>query len=212
MRAAVAAHGPKVVLKAEFSSAGLGVRVCDGVAALEPGTTAEGWVSACLRKDGTLTVEPWMRIEAEFSGEWLDGEWCGVSQFFSDNMRWSATWVGERRADDLRSEIARFVFAERTVERALAALDVPATCGSSTCGVDVAIVRGSDGELEVRPMEVNARTTMTHYALASERRVPGAMRFDVVHVSELAGRPELLPLTDPETAESFCAVVERAVR
>lgn len=209
IREAVKLHGPKVVLKAEFSSAGMGVRTCEGVAALDPGTAAEGWANACLRKDGALTVEPWMKIEAEFSGEWLDGAWCGVSQFVSDNMRWSATWVGERRAEGLQSEISQFVFGEHAVERTLAALDVPATCGSPTCGVDVAIVRGTSGKLEVRPMEVNARTTMSHYALASERRVPGARRFDVIRVSELAGRPELLPLTDPETAESFCAVVER---
>ena len=35
-------------------------------------------VQSCLRADGALTVEPWYEIVAEFSGEWLDGEWLGV--------------------------------------------------------------------------------------------------------------------------------------
>jgi len=83
---------------------------------------------------------------------------------------------------------------------------VPATCGAATCGIDVAIVRsapggvggggggeGCDGEgggvLEVRVMELNARTTMSHYALAAKRRLTdpagrsAARRFAVVRVS-----------------------------
>ncbi len=35
-------------------------------------------VQSCLRADGALMVEPWYEIVAEFSGEWLDGEWLGV--------------------------------------------------------------------------------------------------------------------------------------
>jgi hypothetical protein len=38
----------------------LGVRVCEmSEAALEAGSPAERWAGNCLRRDGTLTVEPW---------------------------------------------------------------------------------------------------------------------------------------------------------
>jgi carbamoylphosphate synthase large subunit len=84
-----------------------------------------------------------------------------------------------------------------------------------TCGVDVAVVRGSTGELQVRVMEVNARTTMSHYAIAAKRRVARAVRFEVLRLSELeaimggtgANRDDILCLTDPETASTFCAVL-----
>ena len=114
----------------------------------------------------------------------------------------------------------------------MAALGVPAACGTATCGVDFAVVRGggggagggdggSGGEgdsggggsgggggdagdsggsgggagdaggaggdagggggggFELRVLEVNARTTMTHYARAAKRRFPHAKRFEV---------------------------------
>jgi len=71
----------------------------------------------------------------------------------------------------------------------------------------------------VRVMELNARTTMSHYALAAKRRLedPSSVspsrirRFAVVRLSELAelrgGGETVVCLTDPETAHSFVAVV-----
>ena len=60
----------------------------------------------------------------------------------------------------------------------------------------------------MRLLELNARTTMTHYALEAKRRVPRATRFKVVRLAELQARPGLLPLTDPESATAFCAVLD----
>ena len=60
------------------------------------------------------------------------------------------------------------MFKERAVEAALAQLEVPATCGAETCGMDIAIVRAGGGfgnkacgalPLEVRVLELNARYT-----------------------------------------------------
>ena len=247
VREAVEGHRPKAVLKAEFSSSGLGVRVCEcraasrdtlphaaAAAAAQPAAPAvaaaraaraspaanalsseeEGWVANCLRRDGALTVEPFLDILAEFSGEWLNGEWCGVTRYEAPHMRWAMTCLEEPSAADLGREMHDFVFVQRAVERALAALDVPATCGSPTCGMDCAVVRAQGGGLEVRPLELNARCTMTHYALAARRRVPGARRFEVLRVSDLAaGRSDLVPLTDPEApGASFCAVVVVSTR
>jgi hypothetical protein len=153
-----------------------------------------------------LTAEPLLDVLAEFSGEWLDGAWCGVTQYVAENMRWSATWVRAGGDPGLPPEVRDFVFEQRAVERALAALDVPRSCGVATCGVDCAVARGAAGGLEVRPLELNARTTMSHYAHAARRRVPGAQRLDVLRVAELAGRADLVPLTDPEGA-THCAAV-----
>jgi biotin carboxylase len=41
VRAALREHGPKVVLKSEYSSSGLGLRVCEGAASLASGAAAE---------------------------------------------------------------------------------------------------------------------------------------------------------------------------
>lgn len=49
---------------------------------------------------------------------------------------------------------------------------------------------------------------MSHYALAAQRRVPGAIRFEVIRIEELVSRSDVVPLTDPKTATAFCAVVQ----
>ena len=88
------------------------------------------------------------------------------------------------------------------IENDVAALcaDVPGTCGSATCGLDVGIINVED---EVKVLECNARTTMSHIALAAKRRVPNASRFLVLPKRDLA--PHHLPLTD---GEQFVAVLE----
>lgn len=84
VRAAVAEQpDERAVLKAEFSSSGLGVRVCEGA---QDGTTsiaAEGselarWAANCIARDGALLVEPWLDIVAEFTAEYWEGSWCGA--------------------------------------------------------------------------------------------------------------------------------------
>jgi hypothetical protein len=88
---------------------------------------------------------------------------------------------------------------------------VTGTCGVPTCGLDVAVVRDrATGALQVKILELNARTTFSHYALAAQRRVPRAVRFEVLRVSEAAERPNLVYLTDPQVASMFVAVVEVA--
>ena len=84
VRAAVAEQpDERAVLKAEFSSSGLGVRVCEGA---QDGTNqigAEGselsrWAANCIARDGALLVEPWLDIVAEFTAEYWEGSWCGA--------------------------------------------------------------------------------------------------------------------------------------
>ena len=110
--------------------------------------------------------------------------------------------------------VLQFVFGELAIERALEALELPATSGvvGGTCGVDVAVVRrvgggsptrreGDGGRFEVRVMELNARTTMSHYALAAKARLPRAVSFEVLRRSELAERgPNVVELTDGEAS------------
>ena len=78
------------------------------------------------------------------------------------------------------------------------------------------MVRGPTGTLRVVVMEVNARTTMSHYAIAAKRRVPRAMRFEILRLSELEAlkkrdgghvENDVLCLTDPKAAIMFCAVL-----
>ena len=86
----------------------------------------------------------------------------------------------------------------RWIERLMTANDVPGTCGSPTCGFDVGIVTGVP-----KILECNARTTMSHIALAAKRRVTNASRFLVLPKRDVA--PHHLPLTD---GEHFVAVLE----
>ena len=122
----MATHGPKVVLKAEYSSSGLGVRVCVGRPAAVPDATApsfkldeadEQWVRGCLQRDGVLTAEPWLEVLAELSGEWLDGVWCGVSCHHVPNMRWAATLIEEPSAQTFggSAELFDFIFVQNRV-------------------------------------------------------------------------------------------------
>ena len=90
----------------------------------------------------------------------------------------------------------------RWLESFMAPTDVPGTCGSATCGVDVGLVRVAGGT-RAEVLECNARTTMSHIALAAKRRVPNAARFLVLPKRDVA--PHHLPLTD---GEQFVAVLE----
>ena len=202
-------------MKAEYSSSGLGVLVCDGGAAAlrNPSVPAARWVANRLRQDGVFTLEPWLDIIVELSGEFLEGQWNGVSQCMVEHCRWQGQWLGPP-GERLDREVHDFIYTQRAVETKLRSLNLVATCGVATCGADVAIVRREDtGALDVRVLEVNARTTMSHYALAAKRRVPRARTFEVLQLSELAARAaepgaELVYLTDPTTASMFCAVLD----
>ena len=44
--------------------------------------------------------------------------------------------------------------------------------------------------------------------MAIKRRVPRAKRFNVVRKCELVDNPELIPITDPEVASTWVAVIE----
>ena len=214
-RDAAERFGPRFVMKAEYSSSGLGVLVCDGGAAAlrNPSVPAARWVANRLRQDGVFTLEPWLDIIVELSGEFLEGQWNGVSQCMVEHCRWQGQWLGPP-GERLDREVHDFIYTQRAVETKLRSLNLVATCGVATCGADVAIVRREDtGALDVRVLEVNARTTMSHYALAAKRRVPRARTFEVLQLSELAARAaepgaELVYLTDPTTASMFCAVLD----
>ena len=92
-------------------------------------------------------------LVAEFSAEWRDGAWCGVSRCLVDNGRWRGQALGDPATDAaLADEVCAFVFGERELERFARRLDVPGTCGAETCGVDVGVIRGAAG-LELRLLE-----------------------------------------------------------
>jgi hypothetical protein len=201
IRSAITRFGPRVVLKAEFSSSGLGQMVCD-----DWNDAAERWAIKRLRQDGVLTVEPWLDILSEVSVEWLHGRFNGISLVEVEHSRWHGQFLGDPR-EKLSPEVFDFIYANENLERTVCAYDVPHKCSSENCGLDVAIVRGAQG-LEFRILELNARTTMSHFALAAKRRVPSARRFSVVRTSTLLDNPHLLPLTDPQTALAWCAVLE----
>jgi hypothetical protein len=158
VRAGVERFGPKVVLKAEFSSGGQGLRWrWDG--------ETEAWAKNRLRQDGKVTVEPFMEIVTELSGEFLYGHWNGVSIVLVEHGMWRGQWLGDEH-EVMSDEVYDFVFNHRQVEKTLCALNVPERCGMPCCGLDLAIVRTATGGLEVRLLELNARMNMVR-ALSS---------------------------------------------
>ncbi len=184
----------RVVLKSEFSSSGRGIR-------WGWDAQAERWAEKRLQQDGVVLVEPWLDIVVELSGLFWEGRWQGLSQPIVEGGRWCGHWLGALLWG-LPRELHRFVFEGRRVEKVLRALDLP-----ETCGVDVAVVRSEEG-LALRLLELNARTTMGHYALALKKQVPTHRYFRFVRLSELA-HLDAIHLTDPEMASTWCAVLER---
>ncbi|CAH0369266.1 unnamed protein product [Pelagomonas calceolata] len=192
--AAARANDEGTILKAEYSSSGLGARTV----ARELTEQDVAWARNRLKADGVLTAEPRYELEAEFTLEWYDGFFCGVSRpIVLPPGRWHGQQLGA--TDDLATDVKEFL-RDNVIENDVAALcdDVPGTCGSATCGLDVGLVRG-----DTKVLECNARTTMSHIALAAKRRVPNASRFLVLPKRDLA--PHHLPLTD---GEHFVAVLE----
>ena len=195
--AAAARANSSTILKAEYSSSGLGARTV----ARELTEQDEAWARNRLKADGVLTAEPRFELDSEFTLEWYDGFFCGVSRPIVDNCRWQGQNLGA--ADDLAPDIGEAVFGRRRwLESFMAPTDVPGTCGSATCGVDVGLVRVAGGT-RAEVLECNARTTMSHIALAAKRRVTNAARFLVLPKRDVA--PHHLPLTD---GEHFVAVLE----
>ena len=188
--AAARANDEGTILKAEYSSSGLGARTV----ARELTEQDMAWARNRLKADGVLTAEPRYELEAEFTLEWYDGFFCGVSRPIVENGRWQGQNLGA--TDDLRPDMVEGVFAHAVPK------DVPGTCGSATCGVDVGLVRVAGGT-RAEVLECNARTTMSHIALAAKRRVTNAARFLVLPKRDVA--PHHLPLTD---GEHFVAVLE----
>ena len=149
-----------------------------------------GWYPA--RADRTYRA-PWRPRRAHGLTGWLV-----ITPTSPERGCWlspqAGTWVDdpEEARGRLPPGVFDFVWGEEgAAERALTALGEPAACGTSTCGVDFAVVRGGGGGgsggggggggvggggggLELRVLEVNARTTMTHYARAAKRRFPRA--------------------------------------
>jgi hypothetical protein len=104
---AVEKFGPKVVIKSEFSSSGQGVRWrWDGA--------TEGWANNRLKQDGVVTVEPFMDIITELSGEFLLGMWNGVSTVVVEHGMWRGQWLGEE-LKQMSQEVYDFVFVQRQV-------------------------------------------------------------------------------------------------
>ena len=198
--AAAARASASTILKAEYSSSGLGARTVSR----ELTEQDEAWARNRLKADGVLTAEPCYELEAEVTLEWYDGHFCGVSRPIVENGRWQGQNLGVM---DLATDVEEFL-RDNMIENRVAALcaDVPGTCGSATCGLDVGLFRHffrPAGEMRAEVLECNARTTMSHIALAAKRRVPNASRFLVLPKRDVA--PHHLPLTD---GEHFVAVLE----
>ena len=198
--AAAARASASTILKAEYSSSGLGARTVSR----ELTEQDEAWARNRLKADGVLTAEPCYELEAEVTLEWYDGHFCGVSRPIVENGRWHGQNLG---VTDLATDLEEFL-QDNMIENRVAALcaDVPGTCGSATCGLDVGLFRHffrPAGEMRAEVLECNARTTMSHIALAAKRRVPNASRFLVLPKRDVA--PHHLPLTD---GEHFVAVLE----
>ena len=197
--AAAARANASTILKAEYSSSGLGARTVSR----ELTEQDMAWARNRLKADGVLTAELRYELKTEVTLEWYDGFFCGVSRPIVENGRWRGQNLGA--TDDLAPGLVRAMFDrwDDTYDSIVHRYDVPGTCGSATCGVDVGIIWPEQDGLTVNLLECNARTTMSHIALAAKRRVPNAARFLVLPKRDVA--PHHLPLTD---GENFVAVLE----
>lgn len=166
------------------------------------------WAVNRLRQDGCITVEPFYDIVCEVSGEFLYGFWNGISMVQVEHGMWRGQCLDSPQKC-LDEEVYDFIFKQATVEKTLKEINVPKCCGMDTCGMDIAIIRNDvTDKLDIVLLELNARVNMAHYATAAKRRIPNAIRFNVVRVTDLEENKNLIPLTDPTTAIMWCAVLE----
>ena len=235
----------RVVLKAEYSCSGQGVRW-----GWDDRPGSREWCSKHLLLDGVVVVEPVVEIILELCGVFWEGEFLGFAEPIVEGGVWRGhrlgpigeTWSQELRdyvlgPDRGSGNIDEVAPAEkitsgggggatqrrpdsgntptvphpgrRRLGRAEEAMRALGPRLPRTCGVDCAVVRGDGAAgLELRLFELNARTNMAHFALAAARLVPGALRFEVVRVSDLTALgASAVPLTDPASASMWCAVV-----
>ncbi|MBI2378281.1 MAG: DUF455 family protein [Deltaproteobacteria bacterium] len=178
----------KLVLKAAFSAAGRARAWVEGPELDEPSLAfARGAL-----KEGPLVVEPWVKRVADFGALLEVGAKdpvLGVRRFITDaHGRYRGHFLfdplgafePEQRAELGRAKLVEVITkAARAVATALARADCLAPRDEGTpralvgpAGVDAFIYEDEHGALAVRPVvEINARRTMGHVALALERRV-----------------------------------------
>ena len=176
----------EVVLKAEFSSSGQGVRLWRDLT----------WAAGRLKQDGVVLVEPLYELVQELGAQFVDGRFLG----FTWPLVEAGIWRGHVLSPP-RGALRRFLFEGQRAERFVRALPLP-----DTCGVDLAVVREGDS-LRLQVLEVNARRTMGHFALALKKRAPWAARFRVVRKRSVPAGA--ICLTDPETATTWVAIAEK---
>lgn len=177
-----------IVLKSEFSSSGRGVCFSRDLE----------WAAQRLRRDGLVLAEPRYELVQEVGAQFVDGRFLGFTWPLVDDGIWRGHLLIPPRGD-----IRRFLFEGQRAERFVRALPLP-----ETCGVDLAVVRQGD-TLRLQVLELNARMTMGHYALALKKRAPWAARFRVVGKRSVPAGA--ICLTDPETASTLVAIAEKDV-
>lgn len=137
-----------------------------------PDERMRAWMVERIRREGSVVVEPWLRIVAEGGAQWLlpaEGEpvWLGLTELEVDHRGqprgcWTAFKPGSLWTDDWQSEARE---ATRRVARR-----VQADGYFGPLGIDVALIGEDGAELRLRPLQdLNARWTMGRLALEGRR-------------------------------------------
>lgn len=172
----------RIVVKAPWSCSGRGVRFMD-----ETDTKAFSWIHNVIKQQGTVTVEVMYDKIQDFAMEFLAEDsghikYLGLSVFSTTGSAYTGNILATE--EEKRKTLLQYVTddvlheAQTRIETHLSELIKGKYQG--TLGVDMMIVRGSDGHPLLHPcVEINLRQTMGHVALAlSKTGQHGIMHID----------------------------------
>lgn len=218
VREAIEQLGPRpYVLKAPFSTAGR-----DRRREWDP-----AWVEQTLASQGAVLVEPWLDRLLDLSVQGQNGRLSPWMRFFTSPAgQYRGTWLGPV-GQGLPTELRRFLYADgrdpRWIDRVLGevarALEPALEGFPSSFGIDAMIYRREDGPRLMPLLELNPRITMGRIAASLRSHVVSGLpaRFDLLPPSRVRARKVrreeglivdgVLPLTDPEKARRFVAVL-----
>ena len=161
----------QVVMKAPWSSSGRGLRFCDAARLVNSEKLImNNWFHNLVERQGSVMVEPYYDKVKDFGMEFsADGQghirYEGLSLFHTVNGAYVGNILATERAK--QGMLSRYIpvdFVNCIREKIISHLDLGDYAGPF--GVDMMIVKSTDGFLLHPCVEINLRRTMGHVALS----------------------------------------------
>lgn len=157
-------YGKSVVLKAPWSGSGRGVRFLSS----EPDVSTLGWITNVIKSQGSIMLEPYYNKVKDFGMEFYTDtyghtHYLGLSLFHTINGAYAGNILATE--EEKREMLGAYIPTHLLDKVAVAICQHNMRGYVGPFGVDMMVVRGSDGFLLHPCVEINLRRTMGHVAL-----------------------------------------------